>query len=63
MKSEIFEPLAFSPPLAPGNQGPYFEMRTYVLKPGGIPSMAQRWGSSVSTTALSSCPIRQVPQG
>jgi len=36
MKSEIFEPLPFSPPLAPSNQGPYFEMRTYVLKPGGI---------------------------
>jgi len=44
MKSEIFEPLPFSPPLTPSNQGPYFEMRTYALKPGGIPSMAQRWG-------------------
>ena len=44
MKSEIFEPLPYSPPLAPSTQGPYFEMRTYVLKPGGIPGMAQRWG-------------------
>ena len=44
MKSEIFEPLPFSPPLTPSNQGPYFEMRSYVLKPGGIPAMAQRWG-------------------
>ena len=44
MKSEIFEPLPFSPPLVPANHGPYFEMRTYVLKPGGTPSMAQRWG-------------------
>ena len=35
MKSEIFEPRPYSPPLAPSSQGPYFEMRTYVLKPGG----------------------------
>jgi len=43
MRSEIFEPLAFSPPLAPSQHGPFFEMRTYTLKPGGTPVMAQRW--------------------
>jgi hypothetical protein len=43
MKSEIFEPLPFSPPLTPANVGPYFEMRNYTLKPGTIPGMAARW--------------------
>jgi hypothetical protein len=44
MKSEIFEPLPFSPPLAPSNNGPYFEMRSYVLAPGGTAQMAKNWG-------------------
>lgn len=43
-KSELFEPLPFSPPLEPSSNGPYFEMRSYVLKAGGIPQMTQRWG-------------------
>src|SRR5262249_35831536 len=43
MKSELFEPLPFSPLLTPSTAGPYFEMRTYTLKPGTIPQMAQRW--------------------
>jgi hypothetical protein len=44
MKSEILEPASFSPALEPSNNGPYFEMRSYVLKPGSTPAMAQRWG-------------------
>lgn len=43
MRSEILEPLPFSPPLTPSSNGPYFEMRTYALKPGGIPAMTKRW--------------------
>jgi len=43
MRSEIFEPLPFSPPLEPSSHGPYFEMRSYALKPGGLPLMSQRW--------------------
>ena len=43
MKSEIFEAQPFSPPLAPASIGPYFEMRSYVIRPGGIPEMAKRW--------------------
>ena len=43
MRSELFEPLPFSPPMAPSNDGPYFEMRTYTLRPGAIADMAQRW--------------------
>jgi len=44
MKAEILEPLPFSPPLTPSSNGPYFEMRSYVLGPGTIPEMAKRWG-------------------
>ena len=43
MRSDIFEPLPFSPPLQPASVGPFFEMRSYVLKPGGTPKMAERW--------------------
>ncbi len=43
MKSEIFEPLPYSPPMAPSNDGPYFEIRSYTLAAGGIPDMAARW--------------------
>ena len=44
MTSQIFEPLPYSPALTPSNHGPYFEMRTYTLKAGGIPKMAESWG-------------------
>jgi hypothetical protein len=43
MKSELLEPLPYSPPLSPSNHGPYFEMRSYLLKPGATPTMSQRW--------------------
>src|SRR5262245_48662992 len=33
-KSEIFNALPYSPPLSPSNDGPYFEMRSYVIKNG-----------------------------
>ena len=44
MKSEIMMPASCSPELVPADIGPYFEMRTYVLKPGTAPHMAERWG-------------------
>jgi hypothetical protein len=43
MKSEIMMPAAFSPELAPAEIGPYFEMRSYIIKPGSAPGMAKRW--------------------
>jgi hypothetical protein len=43
MKSELLTALPFSPPLSPSNDGPYFEMRSYTLRPGSIPQMAERW--------------------
>ena len=55
MKSEMFEPLPYSPPLAPSNNGPYFEMRSYVLKPGGTP----RWRSAGASTCLAASSCRR----
>jgi len=43
MQSDILEPLPFSPALSPSNHGPWFEMRSYVLKAGGGAEMAKRW--------------------
>jgi NIPSNAP len=43
MRSEILEPLPFSPALTPSRHGPYFEMRSYTLKAGGTPQMAASW--------------------
>ena len=43
MKSDILEPLPFSPPLDPSSHGPWFEMRTYTMKAGGIPVIAAGW--------------------
>jgi len=43
MRAEIFVPLPFSPPLEPSEHGPYFEMRSYVMQPGGAADMSKRW--------------------
>lgn len=41
--SDTFAPLAFLPPLKVGTYGPFFEVRTYLLKAGVASSNAQRW--------------------
>ncbi len=43
MRSEIFDPVQVAPALRPGEIGPYFEMRLYELKPGGVSNMTARW--------------------
>jgi hypothetical protein len=43
MRSEIMVALPFSPPLVPSSHGPYFEMRRYTLRAGGVPEMAAKW--------------------
>jgi hypothetical protein len=43
MRSEIFIPQPFSPPLEPSNHGPIFEMRSYVMQYGGAAEMSKRW--------------------
>lgn len=44
MKSEIMIPASCSPEINPAEIGPYFEMRSYIIKPGSAPKMAERWG-------------------
>lgn len=44
MESEIFIPFPFSPELKPAQMGPFFEMRSYFVKPaGGLASVQERW--------------------
>jgi len=43
MKSEIMIPASCSPELKPAEIGPYFEMRSYIIKPGSAPKMDERW--------------------
>lgn len=43
-RSEVFNPLAVSPELKPGNLGPYFEMRTYTLAGNAeVPKLVKLW--------------------
>jgi hypothetical protein len=39
MESEIFFPFPGSPELKPGSNGPVYEMRSYIVKPGTLPKM------------------------
>jgi hypothetical protein len=48
MKSELLEALPFSPALTPSSDGPYFEMRSYLLKPASVATMAQRWEGHIA---------------
>ena len=47
MQSEILEPMPFAPALQPGKLGPYYEMRTYDLRPGGAAGMSTRWAEYI----------------
>ena len=48
MKSEMMIPQPFSPPMAPSSHGPYFEMRSYTLAPGGTALMAENWAKHIA---------------
>ncbi|HEX2216872.1 MAG TPA: NIPSNAP family protein [Xanthobacteraceae bacterium] len=41
--SDTYELLPFLKPLQPGNFGPFFEVRTYLLKPGVVGGTIERW--------------------
>jgi hypothetical protein len=54
MSAEIFVPFDFSPEVTPGTYGPYYEMRTYTLRVGGIPKIAEMWPTKLAErTAIS----------
>ncbi len=42
-ESDTFAVLPFLPALKPGSYGPFFEVRTYLLKPGKAASTIKRW--------------------
>lgn len=48
MQSDILVPQPFSPPFSPSSHGPYFEMRIYTTKAGGIAEMAERWKGHIA---------------
>ncbi|MCZ6472900.1 MAG: NIPSNAP family protein [SAR324 cluster bacterium] len=47
MESEIFIPYSFSPEINPGKLGPVFEWRSYMVRPGAIPGVVDRWGPAI----------------
>jgi len=56
MRSEIFIPFAFSPPLKPGKFGPIFEMRTYTYPAGKLPLLMDNWEQAIGERSkLSPC--------
>ena len=43
MSSDTFVQFPFLPPIKPGQYGPIFEVRTYLLKPTGLPPTIAAW--------------------
>ena len=41
--AEICVPWEFSPLMEPGEHGPYYEMRSYLIQPGYMPQAKERW--------------------
>lgn len=46
-QSEIFVPLPFTPEMATGKLGPYFECRSYTLRPGAMAQMIENWAERI----------------
>src|SRR5262249_9928956 len=51
----------FMQPMTPGQYGPVFEVRTYILKPEGLPTMMELWRKWVPGRAKLS-PLRAAMQ-
>ena len=48
MNSEIFVPSPLTPTLKSGQNGPFYEMRSYTLKAGKIPEMIESWSKQIA---------------
>jgi hypothetical protein len=46
-RSDIFVPANFMPNVAPGDIGPYFEMRTYTYAPGALSNVLENWEKAI----------------
>ena len=60
-QSEIFLPAPFSPKLEPRKLGNLYEIRTYTLKPGGIPGVIDRWSTQIAERIKLSPPSPGTP--
>ena len=49
--SELFVASPATPEFASGEIGPYFEMRTYQLNPGGVPGTIEAWQGAIAARA------------
>lgn len=47
MAMDTYVPLDFMPPLQPGDYGPCYEVRNYVLKPGSLAPTIELWRKAV----------------
>ena len=47
MTMDTYVSFDFIPPMQPGQFGPCYEVRNYVLKPGGLPPTIEAWRKSV----------------
>ena len=47
MTMDTFVSFDFIAPLRPGEFGPFYEVRTYVLKPDGLPPTVELWRAAV----------------
>ena len=47
MAMDTYVPFDFIPPLRPGTFGPCYEVRTYMLKPGGLAPTRELWRKAV----------------
>ena len=48
MESEIFIPAPFMEPLGTRQLGPVYEIRTYMYRPGAMPTVLERWAKAIS---------------
>ncbi len=60
--SEVFRPWDISPLLEPGEHGPFYEFRTYLVRPDLIPQSIRRWDEALHIRTKHS-PISVVMQG
>ncbi len=54
MESEIFVPFPGSPAFEPGDHGPIYELRSYILKPGAVPAVIDVWNKAIDARAARS---------
>ena len=47
MRFDSYAPFLFLPPVKPGKYGSVYEIRTYKLKPGGVPNTIAAWAAAV----------------